>query len=124
MDRQDDPEDVLSSIRRLVAGEDSPAQGDMRDASPILLLGPAVRVDLSVDPSETIQRQRPERSDARTDAAVRSHDIADATLRALVAEVVREELAGELGQQITRNLRQLVLRELRTAGRTEPNAYD
>lgn len=36
-------------------------------------------------------------------------------LRALVAEVVREEFAGELGERITRNIRKLVQREIARA---------
>ena len=36
----------------------------------------------------------------------------DAALRDLVAEIVREELAGELGDRITRNVRKLVRREI------------
>jgi hypothetical protein len=35
------------------------------------------------------------------------------TLRRIIAEVVREELQGELGERITRNLRKLVRREIR-----------
>lgn len=34
------------------------------------------------------------------------------TLRALVAEIVRQELQGELGERITRNVRKLVRREI------------
>lgn len=36
----------------------------------------------------------------------------DAALRDLVAEIVREELAGEMGDRITRNVRKLVRREI------------
>lgn len=39
----------------------------------------------------------------------------EATLREIIAEVVREELQGELGQRITRNVRKLVRREIRIA---------
>lgn len=39
----------------------------------------------------------------------------EATLRALVAEAVREELRGELGERLTRNLRKLVRREVMQA---------
>jgi hypothetical protein len=35
------------------------------------------------------------------------------TLRRIVAEVVREELQGALGERITRNVRKLVRREIR-----------
>lgn len=37
------------------------------------------------------------------------------TLRDLVAEIVRQELQGELGQRITRNIRKLVRREIHRA---------
>ena len=36
----------------------------------------------------------------------------DAALRDLVAEIVREELSGEMGDRITRNVRKLVRREI------------
>ena len=36
----------------------------------------------------------------------------EAALRALIAEVVREELRGEFGERVTRNLRKLVRQEL------------
>ena len=36
-------------------------------------------------------------------------------LRDLVAEIVREELTGELGERITRNVRKLVRREIHRA---------
>ncbi|UWQ20194.1 hypothetical protein [Jannaschia sp. W003] len=47
------------------------------------------------------------------DATLRAGPDADA-LRELVAEVVRQELAGALGERITRNVRKLVRRELRS----------
>jgi hypothetical protein len=39
----------------------------------------------------------------------------EAALRELIAEVVREELQGEMGVRITRNIRKLVRREIRLA---------
>lgn len=39
----------------------------------------------------------------------------EATLREIIAEVVREELQGALGQRITRNVRKMVRREIRLA---------
>ena len=39
----------------------------------------------------------------------------EAALRALIAEVVREELTGDLGERMTRNLRRLVRREVQQA---------
>lgn len=40
-------------------------------------------------------------------------DLDEETLRRIVAEVVREELQGALGERITRNIRKLVRREIR-----------
>lgn len=37
----------------------------------------------------------------------------DEALRDLIAEIVRQELAGDLGERITRNVRKLVRREIR-----------
>ncbi|MEO0911907.1 MAG: hypothetical protein AAFY59_02815, partial [Pseudomonadota bacterium] len=36
----------------------------------------------------------------------------EATLRSMVSEIVREELQGELGERITRNVRKIVRREV------------
>jgi len=41
------------------------------------------------------------------------------TLREIVAEVVRQELQGVLGQRITRNVRKMVRREIRLARAAE-----
>ncbi|MEM9796544.1 MAG: hypothetical protein AAF919_08645 [Pseudomonadota bacterium] len=40
--------------------------------------------------------------------------LADDAVRDLIAQIVREELAGDLGERITRNVRKLVRRELRS----------
>ncbi|MEL6681784.1 MAG: hypothetical protein AAFQ09_03965 [Pseudomonadota bacterium] len=42
-------------------------------------------------------------------------DMEDDTLRLMVTEIIREELAGELGEKITRNVRKLVRREINRA---------
>lgn len=41
--------------------------------------------------------------------------IEEEALRALVAEVVREELSGDMGERITRNIRKLIRREIHRA---------
>ena len=43
------------------------------------------------------------------------NDMEDDTLRVMVTEIIREELAGELGEKITRNVRKLVRREINRA---------
>lgn len=64
--------------------------------------------------------QKTERSDALSDALSENvlglpDDLVldEEALRDLIAEVVREELAGHLGERITRNVRKLVRREIR-----------
>ncbi len=42
-------------------------------------------------------------------------ELDEETLRDLVAEIVREELQGALGEKITRNVRKLVRREIHRA---------
>lgn len=121
MTGHDDAEDVMSSIRRLVGAGDP--DGAEPDRLPILLLGPAVRVAEPEDAFQMIHRRASERAAPAAPAQPPRGGLADAmrvtggeaALRAMVAEVVREELAGELGARITRNLRQLVLKEMRAA---------
>ena len=47
--------------------------------------------------------------------ATAAKEVDEAALRALVAEIVREELQGALGERITRNIRKLVRREINRA---------
>ncbi len=51
-------------------------------------------------------------SDPGTELAEFSQEIDEEALRDLVAEIVREELQGALGERITRNVRKLVRREI------------
>lgn len=62
-------------------------------------------------PSETAETEIAEAAIAATvtDAFV---DLDEDTLRPLVANLIREELQGELGERITRNVRKLVRREI------------
>ena len=129
----DGREDVLSSIRRLVAQEGG-------GATPLLLTQelrvggwrPAARP--AVDDAELARRRAavlayvPGVAPEHEDAAHAAHAgdpplpanpaptaLADEdALRALVAEVVREELRGALGERITRNVRRMVRREIAT----------
>ena len=170
----DNAEDVLSSIRRLVAGEEAGAVGDSR--TPLLLTSaqrvtgqapegavrdvaatseaaterraPYVlteRIDTDTpegslpDDSDTLDWRDSDASpvDARDQGYVAAPDVMPASapqdltsenraleraeqkarvdddaLRELVAEIVREELTGEFGDRITRNVRKLVRREI------------
>lgn len=127
----DGREDVLSSIRRLVAEESG-------SAAP-LLLTQELRVGRSraaarpaVDDVELARRRaavlayvpgvRPgeddgdgpaPEADPPLPATAAPTALADEdALRTLVAEIVREELRGALGERITRNVRRMVRREI------------
>lgn len=79
----------------------------------------AVSAVLPVIPSEggAVDNLQPA-SRARDAAADTLDDLSsslggDEALRDLIAEIVRQELAGDLGERITRNVRKLVRREIR-----------
>lgn len=116
-------EDVLDTIRRLAREEAAPGR-----VAP-LVLSPEHRVTEGrarpeVDGAELARRRAavlafvpgPEPAPAREaplPAAPAATALADEdALRALVAEVVREELRGALGERITRNVRRMVRREI------------
>lgn len=56
------------------------------------------------------------RADGQSDLSVATDAVVDSEiLRELVADIVRKELQGELGERITRNIRKLVRREIHRA---------
>ncbi|MEM7472965.1 MAG: hypothetical protein AAF340_16575 [Pseudomonadota bacterium] len=73
--------------------------------------------DLSYVPeAETIDVQAVDAEDDPLAAGVFDEDVLDEeALREMVAEIVREELTGALGERITRNVRKLVRREINRA---------
>ena len=80
--------------------------------------GPAA----AVEPEQTAQDDVPdsERAAERDGdpedvdlADLSEHVASDGALRDLIAEIVRQELSGALGERITRNVRKLVRREIR-----------
>lgn len=120
-DETQDVNDVLASIRKLVSEE---AQARSQDA---LKLSPSQKVDetLMLTPEHKIVK------DSNNDRLVLDAPVAtppkpateeqtapfqdEVALRALVSEIIREELQGELGNRITRNVRKLVRQEIETA---------
>jgi hypothetical protein len=99
----------------------SPAEPAPDAAGGRLVLTPALRVaqapegvEARPDSPVVFRRHAPEPEPESEPAPATLASDPDA-LRALVAEVVREELAGELGERITRNLRKLVQREIARA---------
>lgn len=125
-DNAKDSEDILKSIKRLASVEEEDAfrsyrpegapgdrlvlTGDMaaegRELPPLVLGGEtaATRLDHEAAPDEA----RLEREELAPAAA----GLDELALREMVAEIVREELRGELGERMTSNIRKLVRREI------------
>ncbi|NOE26477.1 hypothetical protein [Ruegeria sp. HKCCD6157] len=71
----------------------------------------------SVQNAEFIRAAQPAESDRATEVVedVSTMDLDEETLRELIAEVVRQELQGAMGERITRNVRKMVRREIARA---------
>ncbi|NOC81855.1 hypothetical protein [Ruegeria sp. HKCCD6428] len=71
----------------------------------------------SIQNAEFIRAGRPAESDRATEVVVdvSTTDLDEETLRELIAEVVRQELQGAMGERITRNVRKMVRREIARA---------
>jgi hypothetical protein len=99
--------EVLASIRALVS-----AETEARSAGPgetVLMLTPDMRTGQQADDDS---------GDGETLAtgiaapALPAPNLDEAALRAMINAIVREELQGELGERINRNLRKLIRREI------------
>lgn len=124
--------DVLASIRELVSAEaDARRGGDRSDAAgmpvPVLMLTPQMRVG-NAEAGEVLAEGF---ADLPGRAAGTAPILDEEALRGVVNSIVREELQGEMGDRISRNLRKLVrreialvLREERAAGATESRDAD
>jgi hypothetical protein len=105
--------DVLASIRALVSAE-AAARVEGRPSADVVLLTPAMRVDRDA-PIRSGELLAEGLEDLATPAraAARPAPILDEeALRELINRIVREELQGELGDRISRNLRKLIRREI------------
>ncbi len=106
----DDPQgDVLPDAEEAawddvdMSAEDRAPQADVAPDAATVLIGAAIRSDGDAAQVDTSGLHAEE-------------DILDeAALRELVADIVREELQGALGERITRNVRKLVRREIHRA---------
>ena len=102
--------EVLASIRALVSAE-TIARVEGRASAEVILLTPEMRVD----PPEG---GRPGDMLVEGIAAGASRPapaapiLDEESLRGMINAIVREELQGELGDRITRNLRKLIRREI------------
>ena len=103
--------DVLSSIRKLVSAETAARLHDGSDGDGVLVLTGDLRVD--TDPGESEDGLAA--GLGNPDAGLLAPSLDEEGLRSLINSIVREELQGELGARIERNLRRLVRREVSLA---------
>lgn len=76
----------------------------------------AVMDELSVTmPDEIAETMQTVDAEALSNAMEETAEIDEAMLREMVADIVRQELQGALGERITRNVRKLVRREIHRA---------
>lgn len=125
-DNAEDGEDILKSIRRLVSVEEEDAfRSDRPEGAPgdrLVLTEDMAAEGRDLPPlvlgGETAAT-RPQHEAAHDEAHPEFEELSPAAagldelaLREMVAELVREELRGELGERMTSNIRKLVRREI------------
>ena len=101
-DMADDPEDTEAPTLNFGTIELDPAWADAAEASVIATLAADVIED---DPADTD-------TDTGTDYDDQPMVFDEDVLRELVRDILREELAGRMGERITRNIRKLVRAEI------------
>jgi hypothetical protein len=95
--------EVLASIRALVSAETEARSAGAGET--VLMLTADMRTDAGE--SEPLAE-----GIAAAGAALPAPNLDEAALRAMINAIVREELQGELGERINRNLRKLIRREI------------
>jgi hypothetical protein len=95
--------EVLASIRALVSAETEARRSD--DGQTVLMLTEDMRV--GAGEGEGLAEGL-----TRGAAAAAAPILDEASLREMINAIVREELQGELGDRINRNLRKLIRREI------------
>lgn len=95
--------DALASIRALVSAETESRVAS--DGETVLMLTPDMRRGGPVGLAEGLDDERtPDRGPAPI--------LDEESLRGVINQIVREELQGELGDRIGRNLRKMIRREI------------
>lgn len=117
---QDDSGEAAPEARENIARASSPETPEPAEAAaPEAEETPSEAKTVEARPSETDAAEpRPteDRGDPAEKAAVALAALPDEdAMRLLVARLIRQELAGELGERITRNMRRLVRREIKQA---------
>jgi hypothetical protein len=97
--------EVLASIRALVSAEaEARTAAAGEGGGTVLMLTPEMRLGGGSLLAEGLESRRGGRSQAPI--------LDEESLRDLINAIVREELQGELGERINRNLRKLIRREI------------
>lgn len=111
--------DVLASIRDLVSAETAARRDPPGPTDGVLMLTPAMRVDAGDDDAPlrageilTEGMGAPASRGLRPGAGQPAPILDEEALRGVINALVREELQGELGERISRNLRKLIRREM------------
>lgn len=102
--------EVLASIRALVSAE-TIARVEGRASAEVILLTPEMRIEPPEDvrPGDLLaEGMEPGAARAVAPAPILDEE----SLRGVINAIVREELQGELGDRISRNLRKLIRREI------------
>jgi hypothetical protein len=99
--------EVLASIRALVSAESEARAAGTGQGETVLMLTGEMRADRKTTPAGALLA---EGIDGPTGPPAPILD--EASLREAINAIVREELKGELGEQIARNLRKLIRREI------------
>ena len=117
---------MLASIRALVSAE-TIARLEGRASNDVILLTPDMRVDapLGARFGDVLADGIAPGAEVRPPAGA-APILDEEALRGMINAIVREELQGELGDRISRNLRKLVRREIAQlmaeAGKQWPDA--
>jgi hypothetical protein len=107
MEKPGEPEslaEVLASIRALVSAETESRAGGAGEG-PVLVLTPEMRVRVGATDGLAEGIEIPAEGGT-------APILDEESLRAVINAIVREELQGELGERINRNLRKLVRQEI------------
>ena len=99
---------MLASIRALVSAETEARVAGAGEADTVLMLTPDMRIDRRRRGAATCW---PRGSSARPPAG-RRRSSTRSRCATMINAIVREELQGELGDRISRNLRKLIRREI------------
>lgn len=104
-----DLSEVLASIRALVSAETAARTGGPESEQTVLMLTPEMRVGGGGVHSGEVLSEGIHGAPPRIGGAP---ILDEEALRNVVNTIVRDELQGELGDRITRNLRKLIRREI------------